>query len=105
MDVSSCALTAVFLFISACKHATIPLSPHIKPPKAVQYTKAKPKKQSERPQNSLVGGAPPPNPQERPKTSSQAVMDKFPAFDPNWSADIQAKWFDAFSKMQAMLDE
>jgi hypothetical protein len=34
------------------------------------------------------------------KTKFEVLMDKFPAFNPEWSAEVQAKWFDAFERIQ-----
>ena len=45
---------------------------------------------------------PPPPPA---KTTANALMDKFPAFDPSWSPEIQTKWFEAFAKMQDMVKD
>ena len=28
------------------------------------------------------------------------LLEKFPEFDPSWSAEVQAKWFEAFGKLQ-----
>lgn len=33
------------------------------------------------------------------KTIVRALVDKFPEFDPNWSPDLQEKWFAAFTKL------
>jgi hypothetical protein len=36
-------------------------------------------------------------------TREQMLLDKFPTFDPAWSPEVQAKWFDAFDRlMQTM---
>jgi hypothetical protein len=30
---------------------------------------------------------------------TQALLDKFPKFDPSWPSEVQAKWFDAFDRL------
>ncbi len=35
-----------------------------------------------------------------PKSRFEVLMEKFPAFNPEWSAEVQAKWFDAFERIQ-----
>lgn len=37
-----------------------------------------------------------------PRTRFEVLMEKFPAFDPAWSAEVQAKWFDAFERLQSI---
>lgn len=35
------------------------------------------------------------------KIRFELLMEKFPAFDPEWSREIQAKWLDAFERIQS----
>lgn len=37
-----------------------------------------------------------------PRTRFEVLLEKFPQFDPSWEADVQAKWFDAFDKLQQL---
>ena len=34
------------------------------------------------------------------KSKFEVLMEKFPAFNPEWSPEVQAKWFDAFERIQ-----
>lgn len=38
----------------------------------------------------------------KPRSRFEILMSKFPAFDPAWSPEVQAKWFDAFDRIQKM---
>lgn len=40
----------------------------------------------------------------KPRSRFEVLMSKFPAFDPAWSPEVQAKWFDAFDRIQKMED-
>jgi hypothetical protein len=93
---------AMAFFMGACKQAGIPLSPHIKLPQLPRATSGRTKKVKLRDEEGDFEEEqdPPPPPQ---KSASEALMEKFPAFDPTWSAEIQAKWFEAFGKMQEMM--
>ena len=43
---------------------------------------------------------------ETPEASwLQILLDKFPVFDPSWSEDVQAKWFDGFNRLMKMKQE
>lgn len=96
---------AMAFFISACKDASIPLSPHIKLPKIAKATS---NGKAKKPATDPVGAtehSPPPAPPPKAESVASMLMKKFPDFDPQWSEDMQAKWFAAFSKMQEMLDK
>ena len=107
MHLYSCRSTAirkcVAFFFAAAKDADIPLSPHIKKAKRGP----KPYAGKSRKNASTI-------PQELIKTDerlisdtpsagqlgwSQMLLSKFPTFDPAWSPEVQAKWFDSFSKL------
>ncbi len=30
---------------------------------------------------------------------AQMLLSKFPSFDPNWSDEVKAKWFDGFHRL------
>ena len=34
----------------------------------------------------------------------QMLLAKFPSFDPAWSTEVQAKWFDAFERLMNTQD-
>lgn len=93
----------VAFFIAAAKDADIQLSPHItKVKRSPRPTNSK----SRRP--SAVTSTDTAKSQESSEDSpppvgqlgwSQMLLSKFPTFDPSWSAEVQAKWFDSFSKL------
>ena len=96
---------AMAFFIAACKEAGIPLSPHIKLPKVAARTTPKGKRfiaPPAAPPDQLIS-PPPPLPQQ--DSAASMLMKKFPDFDPTWTSEIQTKWFEAFEKMQSMLDK
>src|SRR5207249_5214926 len=35
----------------------------------------------------------------------EVLMEKFPTFDPSWDAEVQAKWFTAFERLQSLAPE
>ncbi|MDE3113825.1 MAG: DUF5343 domain-containing protein [Chloroflexota bacterium] len=93
----------VAFFLSMARDADVVLSPHFS---------SRGSRSSLAPRRKRVAGrqaparaededdfseAPPPPP---PKTKFEILMEKFPAFNPEWSAEVQAKWFDAFERMQ-----
>lgn len=90
-------------FIAAAKDANIPISPHI------AKAKRGPRPQSNKPRrampaNNLDGIKPDQSVGDDILPSaqlgwSQMLLSKFPSFDPAWPADVQAKWFDSFSKL------
>jgi len=101
---------AMSFFLSACKEAGVPISAHIKLPKITRSNgSAKAKRGSGKPAADLggdeddgggAGGKPP-----QVKSAADALMDKFPAFDPSWPEKIQEQWFAAFAKMQDMVNK
>lgn len=93
----------VTFFVAAAKEAEIPLSPFL------SKVKRGPRQTNNRPKRSLTS-----TPADTSKTQeysedqqapamqlgwSQMLLSKFPTFDPAWSPDVQAKWFDSFSKL------
>lgn len=43
-----------------------------------------------------------PSPVTLSRTPFDALMEKFPSFDPAWESEVQAKWFEAFERLRAM---
>lgn len=103
---------AMSFFLAACKEAGIPVSAHIKLPKIVRANGSAKAKKAAKPASTDDrsdggdggdgGGAKPP---VSPKSAADALMDKFPAFDPSWPEKIQEQWFAAFAKMQDMVKD
>jgi hypothetical protein len=99
---------AMAFFLSACKEAGIALSTHIKLPKAASRAsgpqKGKKGRQSPETNDGDAEGADGSEARSKAtKTTADALMDKFPSFDPNWPEKIQEQWFAAFAKMQDMV--
>jgi hypothetical protein len=98
---------AMAFFISACKEAGIQLSSHIKLPKVVRANGAAKAKKGRQPAEAsdadLEGEDGLPVRMKAAKTGADALMEKFPAFDPAWPEKIQEQWFAAFAKMQDMV--
>ncbi len=59
-------------------------------------------------QNQKVDNEPAPPQDPRPSFNTQysemtiRLLEKFPAFDPSWSAEIQAKWFEGYERLLAL---
>jgi hypothetical protein len=103
---------AVTFFLNAASDAQIKLSPYI-------TKNRKPRSGPTRRRTAKVKGAagtdtnpdeektPLPNGQGRlndppEKTWHDRLLDKFPAFDPAWSPEMQSKWMESFEKLMAM---
>lgn len=89
----------IAFFIAISKDAGIPLSPHIK-------SKPRGPRQSSQRGRKSNGEIAPHQANENEVTSrpeslgwAQLLLAKFPSFDPAWSPDVQAKWFDSFGKL------
>lgn len=104
----STIVKAMAFFISACKEAEVPLSAHIKLPKVVRASgvgKAKKGRQQAAEYSDGESGGESVEKHAAAKTGADALMAKFPSFDPTWPEKIQEQWFAAFSKMQDMVKE
>lgn len=89
----------VTFFLSAAIDNGIPLSPYLKAPKRRSSPNGKARKS--RPASSAIDNShakdqPPPPPS---LSWQQMLLEKFPEFDPNWTTEVQAKWFEAFNKL------
>lgn len=89
----------IAFFIAISKDAGIPLSPHIK-------SKPRGPRQSFQRNRKSNGETTPLQANENIPTSrpeslgwAQLLLAKFPSFDPAWSPDVQAKWFESFGKL------
>lgn len=90
----------IAFFIAISKDAGIPLSPHIKSkPRGPRQTSQRIRRMngeiSSRQTNEYDESA------TRPESIgwTQLLLSKFPSFDPAWSPEVQAKWFDSFGKL------
>jgi hypothetical protein len=97
----------VAFLIPAAKDAGMEVSPFIEKP-TVRATNGQPRRRKASSSRSDVAPPPPPFvPPQDPVGVSAAhkmLMDKYPNFDPSWTPEVQAKWFDGFAKLQAALE-
>ncbi len=93
-------------FTEAAKDTEIVLSPYLKKierssknsaPKTRRITS---KKASKKPEIILES-----TPQTKQLSWTQLLLSKFPSFDPSWSDEIKAKWFDGFDLLMKRGEE
>lgn len=99
----------VTFFIPAATAAGITISPHIKLPKKRTTTNGKAKKPklastsstAKPPQPAVHTGAAnfPEGAAPAALTWHQLLLSKFPSFDPTWTDDVKAKWFESFNDL------
>lgn len=92
-------------FAAAADDAGVPLADHLK-------ARGKPSgpRRSRKSRNNGGGvtDVPPPPPPPAviaSKTMREMLLEKFPAFNPEWSSEIQAKWFEGFDKLMKSADD
>lgn len=103
---------AVTFFLNAASEAQIKLSPYItknrKPRSApTRRRTARPKGTAGADTTQNEEKTPPANGQGRLNESSEKtwqdrLLEKFPAFDPAWSPEMQSKWMESFEKLMAI---
>lgn len=90
----------IAFFIAISKEAGIPLSPHIK---SRQRGPRQSSQRSRKSNGETVSSQTNQNDESKSRPESlgwaQLLLAKFPSFDPAWSPDVQAKWFDSFGKL------
>ncbi|MEE9614696.1 MAG: DUF5343 domain-containing protein [Thermodesulfobacteriota bacterium] len=90
----------VKFFIEAAKDAHIAISPYILKAKhgtKNSVVKSKPKKRKTFKRTPESEPSPPE--QSKQVEWPQLLLSKFPSFDPDWSDEVKAKWFDAFDQL------
>ena len=96
-------------FLAAAKAAGITVSPHIKTSGITRAPSNRPKRISPTNNSSLeltpqqdgfLASTVPP-----PASWSQMLLAKFPSFDPAWSDDVKAKWFESFERLMKAGEE
>ena len=96
----------IAFFVPAAKDAGLEVSPFIEKPGPRAASNGRPKRT--RAGAGRQGDPLPPNPPAEHHAPIHGVqkllLDKYPAFDPGWSPEVQAKWFDGFAKLQAALE-
>jgi hypothetical protein len=96
----------VAFFTSLAKDAEIPLAPHLLVMRGNRI--GKPRRPKAEPSSSQAASPPAgPSPAELAAMPwKQLLLSKFPSFDPTWSDEVKAKWFDGFHRlMRQGLDE
>lgn len=93
----------IAFFTAAAKAADLPLSPYIKGARGTRGNGGRPRRMASgaAPQDSLPKSQADQTPydQSEPLTWRQLLLAKFPSFDPSWSEEVKAKWFDAFDRL------
>lgn len=93
----------ISFFTGAAKDAHIKISPHIKkkrgprPGGVKRKQKAPISRQKSNLSDNGSGAA------QQSAALEKLLLEKFPNFDPNWSEDVQAKWFEGFNKLMTEL--
>lgn len=97
-------------FLNAASDAEIPVSSFIlkaRKPRGTSPPKRRPNKQNSNRHSSLDRDPPPPPPPPDDQHGTEIVsklLDKFPSFDPQWDATVQAKWFEAFETFMSKVE-
>ncbi len=96
---------AITFFLHLARSAGIPLSSYFKATrKRGPRTPGTPKQKAQQTIRPNGVGEQDEEPYDnRNAEIDRLLLDKFPAFDPTWSSEVQAKWFDAFGKLQEQL--
>lgn len=98
----------VSFFLGVAKEAGIPISTYLSnySKRAIRnVVSGKQRRQQVKP-NQFQGDDGGGDTLDTPEASwLQMLMDKFPAFDPSWSEDVQTKWFDGFNRLMKMKQE
>lgn len=93
----------IAFFMAAAKDADLPLSPFVRGKRGVRTSVGRTRRTASgaTAQNSLPKsqGEQIPYDQSEPLTWRQLLLAKFPSFDPSWSDEVKAKWFEAFDRL------
>lgn len=98
----------VAFFLAAAKAAGITVSPYIKTSGITRAPSNRSRKTtslnnsvdlSPQPDGFLASTVPP------PASWAQMLLAKFPSFDPAWSDDVKAKWFESFERLMKAGEE
>ena len=93
---------AMSFFIAAAKDAGIKLSSHIKAPTVPRANGSKKTARAKFTPPEIMKTPVIPHHAPQVKSLEQQLMEKFPAFDPEWDAETQKKWFDNFATLMDM---
>jgi hypothetical protein len=87
----------VAFFLAAARHCQIPLPPFIAPTRMQGKLRAA-KPRGESPDSPRTAG------EQTVNSAITALLSKFPDFDPAWSPEIKAKWFEAFGRLMEQVN-
>lgn len=95
----------VAFLIPAAKEAGMEVSTFIEKPTVRAHSNGAPRRRAKPARQQEAPTPPAANPPAQAPISLQTMLlDKYPAFDPSWEPEVQAKWFDGFAKLQATLE-
>jgi len=93
---------AVSFFIAAAKDVGITLSPHLAKRKVTTAPNPGRKRKAKRVNGEAHDEPPPPPPPPgAPQDLTQALLAKFPSFDPEWNDSLKAAWFKGYADLLA----
>jgi hypothetical protein len=93
-------------FLAAAKDAGIEPSSYILKGARGGKRERKPKANNVNPSVTPAGAAPtPPVTEQKTNAIAQALLDKFPTFDPAWSDEVKTKWFESFERLMGMTEK
>jgi hypothetical protein len=101
----STVVRAIAFFLSAAESAGIPLSPHLKKKKNGSSgvpRRARSIRRKQGPGEGNRDNEPENNKPIVPADFQNQLLEKFPKFDPAWTDDLKAKWFEGFQKLMGM---
>jgi hypothetical protein len=92
---------AIRFFVKACQETGISISTRVAgkshaAPAPTATTKRRRAANGSKHEDAGSNGG---NSREHTSTWDEKLLEKFPAFDPAWNADLQAKWFDGFGRL------
>ncbi|HWB06493.1 MAG TPA: DUF5343 domain-containing protein [Verrucomicrobiales bacterium] len=88
-------------FANLAVFAGIPIGPYLKPKARGTAGRTKRRAPKEAPLPPAPP-APPPDHKDTKQDRAKMLLDKFPAFNPEWKDEIQKKWFEGYEKLLAM---
>jgi hypothetical protein len=92
-------------FAAAAEDAGVALADHLKVrPKSAGPRKSRKSRNGGTP-DEIPPAPPPAPPPQTQKTMREMLLEKFPAFNPEWSEDLQTKWFSGFEKLMRSTGE
>lgn len=90
----------ILFFLAAAKDGGVELSPHLKRSRGPRVQRMRPRNGRTLEIAAMADDGSRINDEMGAEMPwKQMLLSKFPSFDPSWSAEVQAKWFDAFDKL------